>query len=91
MENILLNVWIEIKDGIRVRLTTKELKDSDGTKLLIMEINENGNIRIINLIVKDRKVCDTSGKILDFGDAYPLTTEYGKMMITKQFINEWLE
>lgn len=91
MENILLNVWIEIKDGIKVRLTTKELKDSDGTKLLIMEINENGNIRIINLIVKDRKVRDSSGKMLDFGDAYPLTTEYGKMMITKQFINEWLE
>jgi hypothetical protein len=56
-----------------------------------MEVNENGNIRIINLIVKGRKVFNANGKTVDFGDAYPLATEYGKMMITKQFINEWLE
>ena len=56
-----------------------------------MEINENGISRNINLMVKGRKVFDVSGKCLDFGDAYPSTTEYGKMMITKQFINAWLE
>lgn len=91
MDNILLNVWIEIKSGIEVRLKTKELDASDQNKLLIMEVNENGNIRIINLIVKGRKVFNANGKTVDFGDAYPLATEYGKMMITKQFINEWLE
>lgn len=31
------------------------------------------------------------GKCVDFRDAYLLTSEYGKMMITKQFINAWLE
>ena len=56
-----------------------------------MEINENGIIRNINLIVKGRKVFDSTGKCVDFGDAYPMTTEHGKMMITKQFISVWME
>ena len=56
-----------------------------------MEINTNGISKNINLLVKGRKVFNASGKCLDFGDAYPSTTEYGKMMITKQFINAWLE
>jgi len=55
-----------------------------------MEINENEIFKNINLMVKGRKVFDASRKCLDFGDAYPSTTEYGKMMITKQFINAWL-
>ncbi len=91
MDNILLNVWIEIKNGMKVRLKTKGLDASDENKLLIMEVNEGENIRIIKLIVKGRKVFNINGKTVDFGDAYPLTTEYGKMMITKQFVNEWLE
>ena len=91
MDNILLNVWIEMRDGIKVRLKTKELDASNENKLLIMEVNENGTIRLKNLIVRGRKVFNANGKSLDFGDAYPLATEYGKMMITKQFINEWLE
>ena len=57
----------------------------------LWKIAENGNIRCINLIVKGRKVFDASGKCVDFGDAYPTVTEYGKIMITKQFINAWLE
>ena len=36
------------------------------------------------------KVFDDSGKMIDFGDAYPLTTEYGKVMITKKFISVWI-
>ena len=91
MDNILLNVWIEIKNGMKVRLKTKGLDASEQNKLLIMEVNEGENIRIIKLIVKGRKVFNINGKTLDFGDAYPLATEYGKMMITKQFVNEWLE
>ncbi|SFJ10383.1 hypothetical protein SAMN04487775_1207 [Treponema bryantii] len=91
MENILLNIWIEMKSGIKVRLISKDVYNSDENYIVIMEINENGISRNINLMVKGRKVFDASGKCLDFGDAYPLTSEYGKMMITKQFINAWLE
>ena len=58
---------------------------------LIMEIDENGNLSKKPLIVKDRKVFDISGKCLDFGDAYQITTESGKMMITKKFISVWME
>lgn len=91
MENILLNTWIEMKNGIKVRLISKDVYNSDENYIVIMEINENGISRNINLLVKGRKVFDASGKCLDFGDAYPSTTEYGKRMITKQFINAWLE
>ena len=93
MENILLNIWIEMKNGMRVRLISKGISrfpKSSEKYILIMEINENGVSRNINLIVKGRKVFDASGKCLDFGDSYPTTTEHGKMMITKQFINAWL-
>ena len=91
MENILLNTWIEMKNGIKVRLISRDVYNSDEKYILIMEINENGIIRNINLIVKGRKVFDSTGKCIDFGDAYPMTTEHGKMMITKQFINAWME
>ena len=91
MENILLNIWIEMKSGIKVRLISKDVYNSDENYIVIMEIYENGISRNINLMVKGRKVFDASGKCLDFGDAYPSTTEYGKRMITKQFINAWLE
>ena len=93
MENILLNIWIEMKNGMRVRLISKGISrfpKSSEKYILIMEINENGISRNINLIVKGRKVFDASGKCLDFGDSYPTTTEHGKMMITKQFINAWI-
>lgn len=91
MENILLDIWIEMKNGIKVRLRSRSLYNSDEKYILIMEINENGISRSIKLMVKGRKVFNASGKCVDFGDAYPSTTEYGKMMITKQFINAWLE
>ena len=91
MENILLNVWIEMKNGIKVRLISNDVYNSEDKYILIMEINTNGISKNVNLLVKGRKVFNASGKCLDFGDAYPSTTEYGKMMITKQFINAWLE
>ena len=91
MENILLNVWIEMKNGIKVRLISNDVYNSEDKYILIMEINTNGISKNINLLVKGRKVFNASGKCLDFGDAYPSTTEYGKRMITKQFINAWLE
>ncbi len=80
-----------MKNGIKVRLISRDVYNSDEKYILIMEINENGIIRNINLIVKGRKVFDSTGKCVDFGDAYPMTTEHGKMMITKQFINAWME
>ena len=55
-----------------------------------MEIDDKGSLSKKALIVKDRKVFDNTGKSLDFGDAYPLTTESGKMMITKKFISAWV-
>ena len=91
MENILLNVWIEMKNGIKVRLISNDVYNSEDKYILIMEINTNGISKNINLLVKGRKVFNASGKCLDFGDAYPLTSDYGKMMITKQFIKAWLE
>ena len=88
MENIILNTWIEIKKGLKVRLTEKPGKDD--CSFLIMEIDENGNLSKKVLIVKGRKVFDNAGKCLDFGDAYPIVKESGKMMITKKFISAWM-
>jgi len=88
MENIILNTWIEIKSGLKVRLLLKT-GDND-CSFLIMENDENGSIRKKGLVVKGRQVFDNSGKSLDFGDAYPITTDHGKLMITKQFIKSWL-
>lgn len=80
-----------MKNGIKVRLISNDVYNSEDKYILIMEINTNGISKNTNLLVKGRKVFNASGKCLDFGDAYPSTTEYGKMMITKQFINAWLE
>ena len=88
MENIILNTWIEIKSGLKIRLLMKP-GDND-CSFLIMEIDENGSISKKGLVVKERQVFDNSGKSLDFGDAYPITTDHGKLMITKQFIKSWL-
>ena len=89
MDNILLNTWIELKKGLKARVTRAGC--SDEKYILILEVVENENARKINLIVSGRKVFDSSGKCLDFGDAYPVVTEHGKMMITKKFISAWLE
>ena len=80
-----------MKSGIKVRLISNDVYNSEDKYILIMEINTNGISKNIILLVKGRKVFNASGKCLDFGDAYPSNTEYGKMMITKQFINAWLE
>ena len=89
MDNILLNTWIELKKGLKARLT--RAGGSDEKYILILDVVENETARKINLIVSGRKVFDSSGKCLDFGDAYPVVTEHGKMMITKKFISAWLE
>ena len=88
MENIILNTWIEIKSSLKVRLLMKP--GGNDCSFLIMEIDENGSISKKGLVVKGRQVFDNSGKSLDFGDAYPITTDHGKLMITKQFIKRWL-
>ena len=88
MENIILNIWIEIKSGLKVRLSLKP--GDNACSFLLMEIDENGSISKKGLVVKGRQVFDNSGKSLDFGDAYPITTDHGKLMITKQFIKTWL-
>ena len=88
MENIILNTWIEIKSGLKVRLLMKP--SEKGCSFLIMDIDENGDISIKGLVVTGRQIFDNSGKSLDFGDAYPITTDHGRLMITKQFIKAWL-
>ena len=88
MDNIIFDKWIEIKNGVKVLIKRKS--NSGDNAILILEINENGNLRQKALLVKDRKVFDDSGKMIDFGDAYPITTEYGKNMITKKFISVWI-
>ena len=89
MENIIFDKWIEIKKGVKVRIKRKT--NSDNYSVLILEINEDGIFKQKVLFEKERKVFDGSGKIIDFGDAYPIVTEYGKIMITKKFINVWIE
>ena len=64
--------------------------NSDNSSVLILEINEDGIFKQKVLFEKERKVFDESGKMIDFGDAYPIVTEYGKIMITKKFINVWI-
>lgn len=58
-----------MKNGIKARLISKDIYNSDEKYILIMEINRNGLSKNINLMVKGRKVFDASGKCLDFGDA----------------------
>ena len=53
LENILLNTWIEMKNGIKVRLISRDIYNSDEKYILIMEINENGISQNINLMVKE--------------------------------------
>ena len=77
-----------MKNGLKVRLLEKP--GPEDTSFLIMEIDDNGSLSKKALIVKDRQVFDYTGKSLDFGDAYPITTESGKMMITKKFISVWV-
>lgn len=77
-----------MKNGLKVRLLEKP--GPEDTSFLIMEIDDKGSLSKKALIVKDRKVFDNTEKSLDFGDAYPITTESGKMMITKKFISAWV-
>ena len=41
-----------MKSGIRVRLISKDVYNSDENYIVIMEINENGISKNINLLVK---------------------------------------
>ena len=44
-----------MKSGIKVRLISKDVYNSDENYIVIMEINENGISRNINLMVKGKK------------------------------------
>ena len=50
MENIILNIWIDMKNGLKVRLLEKP--GPEDTSLLIMEIDDNGSLSKKALIVK---------------------------------------
>ncbi len=52
LENVLFNIWIEMENGIKVRLISKDVYNSDEKYILIMEIIKEGISRNIRLIVK---------------------------------------
>ena len=49
MENIILNIWIYMKNGLKVRLLEKP--GPEDTSFLIMEIDDNGSLSKKALIV----------------------------------------
>ena len=63
MENILLNIWIEMKSGIKVRLISKDVYNSDENYIVIMEINENGISRNINLMAQTSHMKNSRGAL----------------------------
>lgn len=86
MENLIFNKWIEISATLTVKLVFVEKSNNSG----LITIYKKDDINPVKtLVVNGRKVIDKSGKVLDFGDAYPIATDYGKEMITKQFIKAW--
>ena len=88
MENLIFNKWIEISATLTIKLVFVEKSNNSG---LITIYKKDDLNPVKTLVVNGRKVIDKSGKVLDFGDAYPITTDYGKEMITKQFIKTWVE
>ena len=60
MENIILNIWIDMKNGLKVRLLEKP--GSDDTSFLIMEIDDKGSLSKKALIVKTAKFLITPEK-----------------------------
>lgn len=88
MENLIFNEWIDISSTLTVKLVFAENSNDSG----LITIYKKDDINPVKtLVVNGRKIIDKSGKVLDFGDAYPIATDYGKTMITKQFIKVWVE
>ena len=54
------------------------------------KLGEDSEVKTIQLYLKGRVVTSQNGVTLDFGDAYPVATEEGKITITKKFIQSFL-
>ncbi len=90
MENLIFGEWIKIAKDTVAKLSVKKLKRKKDSFLIKIFLNRN-NEPYKTLIIIGRKVFGNDGRILDFGDAYPYVTEYGKEVITKEFVKAWLD
>ena len=90
MENLIFGEWIKISKDTIAMLSIEKLKGKNDSFLIKIFLDSN-NKPYKTLIVGGRKVFGNDGRILDFGDAYPYVTEYGKEVITKKFIKAWLD
>lgn len=98
MENLIFDKWIELGGGRLGFLKVACKKDDENMVLLLLEKrggsgdagdSEDGT-RTIQLVLHGRKVTDENGTQVDFGTAYPIATEQGKITITKQFMKAFL-
>ena len=89
MENPIFDEWIDIGSGTFAKLILSKLRGKENAALITLLFRDEIFPKK-KLLVKDRKVFGSSGKIVDFGTAYPIATEYGKRIITKEFMREWM-
>lgn len=98
MENLIFDKWIELGGGRLGFLNVARKQDDENMLLLLLEKTERagaaGNSeaepRTIQLVLQGRKVTAENGTQVDFGTAYPIATEQGKITITKQFMKAFL-
>lgn len=89
MENLIFDEWIDVGKGTFAKLALSKLRGKENAALITLSFRDEIFPKK-KLLVKDRKVFGSSGKIVDFGTAYPIMTEHGKRIITKEFIKAWL-
>ncbi len=89
MENLIFDEWIDVGKGTFAKLALSKLRGKENAALITLSFRDEIFPKK-KLLVKDRKVFGGSGKIVDFGTAYPTMTKYGKRIITKEFMREWM-
>ena len=89
MENLVFGEWIELDKGLFAKLILQNVQGIKDTALITLSFSDE-TLSEKKLLVKGRQVFDGGGKILDFGTAYPIATEYGKRAITKAFVSAWM-
>lgn len=89
MENLIFDEWIDVGSGTFDKLALSKLRGKENAALITLSFRDEIFPKK-KLLVKDRKVFGGSGKIVDFRTAYPIATEYGKRIITKEFMREWM-
>lgn len=89
MENLIFDEWIDVGSGTFAKLALSKLRGKENAALITLSFSDE-TLSEKKLLVKGRQVFDGGGKILDFGTAYPIATEYGKRAITKAFVSAWM-